>query len=771
MRRYRFLAVAGAVGAVVLALLPGASSSAVSTASPANTSDIAFDVPRIVDPIHLYGEPDLRVGPDGVMYVSGPQGTGVQRSIWNQSVDNGDSYRLVQDKKIPNDPSTFTAVFPTKSTLGPGGGDTEIIVTRKNRVYYSDLYALLCYTTAYSDNHAKDITSSPEGCSEPGADRQWFGLFDPLPSDHTISPYDGAHGHILYQKYQPLTSGSKVDWAFEDDPNNWHRNDPAGAIATTPNVSPTSASIVVDQHTGDVLTVVGQGDDDGLALAVGVPNNTAPAGTHLTYHYNPIIPSLPGDPSTLFPTITQDKFRNVYVAWVDSASPMNSAHPDKPGTYQLNYMWAHPTLNGKDWTQWHGPYRINKPPSNVNLMPWMEAGRKGIVDVAWYGTDKTLAQLGPDGPSAHKNQVWWTYFAQIDRADTTTPHIVQTRASQHPMHYGDICMLGTACVTATGNRNLADFFQVTIGNDGRGRIVYNDTSNRLVSVLGTVEAIDHPGAAVVQVATQQTGVNALTGQPLSAYETRDPKAGVTDPTGDALFPVIAGSKVSAADIINVALARGDTILRVTVRTKGGALADVARAAANLFGRLVVRWQMGDVLYHAGVEQSVAGGSPTFYAGETKTTDSCSVSACDPHVLDYIAPPLPGAAAATGTAKSGSGGTTYTIDVPLSAVGNPTKTSLLEQVAAYVLVAPTPASFQNTKLQTDADEVPLEVEGARAFNFKAAAVPGGILPPDNAGNGGGNGGGLATTGLPIATPLIALALVAAGLLLRRRRTAR
>jgi hypothetical protein len=186
--------------------------------------------------------------------------------------------------------------------------------------------------------------------------------------------------------------------------------------------------------------------------------------------------------------------------------------------------------------------------------------------------------------------------------------------------------------------------------------------------------------------------------------------------------------------------------------------------------------MGDVLYHAGVDQSALGNAPTFYAGRTTSTDSCSVSACDPHSLDYVAPPLGGAAAAAGTAKTSASGTTYTIDVPLTAIGKPTEKSLLEEVSAYVFAAPTPASLPNSKPQTDAEEVPLLIEGARAFNFAAASAPGGILSPteepgtspDQSTPGRNNGPGLATTGLPVVLPAVALLLVIGGVLLRRRR---
>jgi hypothetical protein len=672
---------------------------------------IRFGVPRIVDPIHTYGEPDIKVAPNGTVYVSGPQGTGVQRSIWNASYDNGDSYRLVQDNKTGSAPAS--AAFPTKSTMGPGGGDTEIAVDRHSNVYYADLYALACYTTGYSSNNGKTVQSTPLGCSSPGADRQWFGVFDPAKSDHTVSPYKGPKP-IVYMKYTALTSGSKIDYTTGADPTNWHQNDPAALIATNSPYSPTDAPITVDQHTGDVLTAVSM-PGNGLALAIGKPAKNGSA--HLNFHYQTIVPHLKGNPSTLFPGFTEDAGRNLYVVWVDDSD------------YQVYYSWAAP--KGSGWGKWHKPIHINRPPSAVNLMPWVAGGGKGIIDVAWYGTNLSLKQLGSDGPSAQKHQAWWTWFAQINRAATDRPHIVQAKASPHPMHYNDICMLGTGCITATGNRNLADFFEVVIDNAGRARIVYTDTSNGLVSAAGNVEAADHSGAALVSVATQQTGLNAWTGRPLKPRESAAPIAGVTDPVGDARYPVLGGAKLAGADIERLTMGRHGKSLRITVQLRHGTIGSAAQAAGASYGRLVVRWQMGNVLYHAGVDEDAASANRTFYAGRTQSTDSCSVSACDPHTLDYVAPPLQGGVAATGKAKIGQN-SIYTIDVPLSAIGKPSKHRLLEEVTGYVFASSVPGSVQDSKIQSDTDEVPLELEGTRSFNYRdgasaVAAVRRGLLP--------------------------------------------
>src|SRR3954470_3371852 len=124
MRRALGAAFVAACCAVLFAT-PGG----VARGAPAATS--AFGVPRVVDPIHAYGEPDIKVAPNGDVHVSGPQGTGVQRSIWNVSRDNGDSYRVVNAVPFataapPCSLAPAVCLEINKSSLGPGGGDTEI---------------------------------------------------------------------------------------------------------------------------------------------------------------------------------------------------------------------------------------------------------------------------------------------------------------------------------------------------------------------------------------------------------------------------------------------------------------------------------------------------------------------------------------------------------------------------------------------------------------------------------------------------------------------
>jgi hypothetical protein len=414
---------------------------------------VTFGVPRVVDPIHAYGEPNMIVNPNGTVHASGPQGTGVQRSIWNISVDGGDSYRLAQATQCPgpcptNPAYDTTALLPSKSDLGPGGGDTELAADHAGHVYYNDLYALTCFSASYTEDDGKTIQSSPAGCSHPGGDREWMALFDPQPSDHTISPYTGTVP-LLYMEYADQTAGDRVD--FTTDGVDYHLGDQAGEYCDDSTHKPNHGVPLVDQYTGDFLGLCTD-EGGGLALARGVPDATG----HLTFDYTTAVPpdAMEGSPETLFPILTEDTARNIYAVWIEDQ------------TYQAYYAWAAPGPDNT-WSKWSDKIRLSKPPSNTNLMPWAKAGGPGILDVAWYGTTSTLADLGPDGPSARKDQTWDVYFVQADKANSTAPHLVQVKATPHPMHYNDICMLGTLCISAQGNRNQADFFKLTVEPAGR----------------------------------------------------------------------------------------------------------------------------------------------------------------------------------------------------------------------------------------------------------------------------------------------------------------
>ncbi len=310
--------------------------------------------------------------------------------------------------------------------------------------------------------------------------------------------------------------------------------------------------------------------------------------------------------------------------------------------------------------------------------------------------------------------------------------------------------------------------------NGRARIIYTDSSNRLSQANGTDTAADHQGAALDTIVTQNTGVSALTGKPLTPYESTAPISGITDPAGDALFKPLGGTKVPGADILSVSVEKAGADIRFKVKL-AAPLSGAAVAAGTAAAQLVVRWQMGDVLYFAAAESNPLG-VESFYGGKTDAVDLCSVSGCKPNYLTYNAAPNKGVVSGTGSSDGG----TYVINVPLSAVGSPTDKSLLESVMGFVVASPGPGAVPQNNGTDFLDIAPLQLEGTKTFNarFGAAAASGPAaplkpetpaVPPTTPTTPTTGGGGLAATGLTTGVPIAAVVLLLAGLAVRRKRS--
>ena len=183
-----------------------------------------------------------------------------------------------------------------------------------------------------------------------------------------------------------------------------------------------------------------------------------------------------------------------------------------------------------------------------------------------------------------------------------------------------------------GNRNLADFFNVTIDSSGAAEIVYDDMSNGLIQA-GNSNPADHAGAAVVTV-IRQNGGPGLYGPNVTGPSAK-PVAGLKDVAGDALYPVIGGTNLPAMDVIDNTLGLSGTTLTVTMRVADlTQLAAAGQATKGVLQEYVTRWQMGNKLYYAEMYASNSLSTAQFSAGTVQSVDLCSVSACDHHVLLY-----------------------------------------------------------------------------------------------------------------------------------------
>ena len=778
-------------------------------AAPAPSDPITFSTPAVMDPIHTYGEPNIGINPaDGSMYDSGPQGTGVQRSGWEGSVDGGSTFRIVgqcvnaqsfvaatQPCPIPGGPNA--AQDQETTTAAPGGGDGEQKFDSSGTQYFADLYALACQRVAYTKDDGATAPEQPFGCGQShptcgdpasaspcpgeGSDRQWLAVLDPgflheksIP--HPAAAPDGSHYSgpfpVVYMEYNNLQTvqNNCSDWWMIGNPGN-----PATGLQYQPANNPTTGNFgcdgypSVDQETGQVLeaSTCSVKSTSSVCLNIGTPDSSGflhfrddAGGPGLIT----VASGLKDDAADLFVVSSMDSAQNLHVSWGEDPSSSTAVPANNGEDWQ---MFTTVASAASGWTNWATPVRVSQAPANVNIMPWVAAGDgpecetsaaarvacAGRSDTSWYGTSDNA-----EGPSstAPGNQVWDVYMAQVvwpvdpaTGAYTGGAPLRNTmvKVTPHPMQYGGICLLGTGCITAQGNRNVADFFEVAVDKNGAAVIAYDDNSNNLLQPGAPAgeQAADHAGAGVITIARQTSGPGlAGTDVPVNPqYESATPTSGMSKTNADALYPVIGGTNVPGLDLTasKLALSSDASSLTVTMKVSdlsGGALQNAFSTVPGTTSlSYVTRWLMpsaakGGVcslpastactLFYAMAEltpATVAGGAPTvqFYAGAAQSVDLCSVSACFPHVVYYPETPSPAANSVSGTFDQSTG--TISIQVPVADVGAPAATSLLEEVGSYSFASDHPQGAV-TNAQAQADDVPFEVDGICCFNFQAAS---------------------------------------------------
>jgi len=743
----------------VLLLGAGSVPLAAQTTSSASTSPpIGFEVPAVVDPIHTNGEPDIGIDPLGRVFVSGPTGTGTQRSVWLGSVDRGHSFRIINPGVPPS------ALAGTNAP--PGGGDTDIAFDRSGKQYFADLYALTCLRTATTSDGGATVNQDiyPAGCAGvPGADRQWLAVYDPAPDTPNQSAYTGPRP-LIYLEYNNVVSGAQWNKSNSDTDKS-----PGGpglifVAATKGTTSPCVANVsfyapfgadghpAIDQVTGKVFQAAGFQNPDptySLLLNIGTPDSngdltfldfpsaTQPCGDSSQLIH--IADKLPGSPDTLFSALSMDSARNLFAVWAISSS---SQHPER----RQVFVSAASAASG--WRNWAAPIQVSDGSTRtgdaVNVFPWIKAGGPGRADAVWYGSNLNV------DPSSQNNQAWNVFMAQAVYPTGSTgaitgaaPSISLVKVTPHPMHYNDVCLAGSGCILQQGNRNLADFFVITIDQTGAAEIVYDDTSNGLAQPGFTPtgnQTVDHAGAGVITIARQSSGPGLFGGNVSGASNA--PTTGITDAFGDALYPVIGGANVPGMDILSnsIALSGGTLIVTTRIVDLSNPAATATRIPGAIYLQYVTRWQMGNTIYYAAMENTALN-QPIFYAGKAQSVDLCSVSACFPHVITYPEPgSAPGFTGAMETgsincpsAPSASNPCTLTIKVNVADVGNPTSSSLLEEIGSYSF-ASAHQSGVTTNAQAEADDVPLEIDGACCYNtFPPPPQP----PPCRAADGDGN----------------------------------
>src|SRR5438876_2024322 len=418
LRNFASLGIAALLSGASPATVPvanaSASASGNASATASTSSGIGFQVPTVVDPIHTNGEPDIAIDVQGRVFVSGPTGTGTQRSTWFGSVDGGQTFRVMA-QKTPPDP-IIGILAP-----GPGGGDTDITFDRSGKQYFADLYALTCLRVAVTGPTNSGATDQenvyPRGYDLTlGADRQWLAVYDPAPGTPNQSAYTGPRP-LIYLEYNNLVGpgpNGGAQWNKSTDGLIFVNGtaDEGTAVPLGAVYSPFGADgyPAIDQVTGKVFQAAGCSaglcGSEGLYLNIGTPDSTGTlhfldavaGGQDLSKLIK--IADTNGSPDTLFSVLSIDSARNLVVVWcIDNDD----------WTKRQVFVSAASAASG--WANWTTPVQVSDGSTAtgdaVNVFPWIKAGGPGRADAVWYGQDKNV------DPSSQNGQAWNVFMSQV----------------------------------------------------------------------------------------------------------------------------------------------------------------------------------------------------------------------------------------------------------------------------------------------------------------------------------------------------------------------
>jgi hypothetical protein len=404
------------------------------------------------------GEPSNRTDYLGNAYVGAIRGFPAGVDLWkfdlNPSSATYDANLMNPAYKGQPD------AFPTNSLFdvgADGGGDIDLAVGFQPPAVGNGLptvaeVSLIAanISASKSTDQGSTFTLDPAGSYIPADDRQW------------IEFYKGDTVFMLYRAPIPATPlwvATSIDGGL------------TYPVTSSLNLSGTTPGYIsVDQNTGWVYAA----HENSSALMV---------SRALFDPANPLTPlsfaTATVDNTTshahLFDSVKVGHDGTVYALWSDDHNIYYSYSKDHGQTWSVKAQVSNPNFTIND--------RFGNPQTvKTNIFPWMEAGSAGRVDFVWFATTES---------TNNDNADWVVMFAQATNANTSTPAIRQVVASDHFIHAGNVSEMGLG---GASNRNLLDYFQVSLDPQGGAMIAFADDHNDFTGHTYVTHQISGPSA-------------------------------------------------------------------------------------------------------------------------------------------------------------------------------------------------------------------------------------------------------------------------------------
>ena len=362
------------------------------------------------------GEPSIQVDSKGTIFVAGVCCVVASSPTW-YSKDGGKTFEELQT--------------PGHAREWSVGAEGDLAVDEEGRTYFVDTYIPGMITTRWSDHgDTWDFTAPTAGVTPGVNDRPWLAW-----SKKALSLY--VNYGIGTQVYTSTDNGQS--WS-SPGMNSWN-----GSTDGQPFFP---GHVSADRNTGTQWLAGVVHDAKGRALI----------GAHVSKDggatFNESVVSYPQRKDGFTPVFVGasavDSAGNGYVTW---------------GTYDnggCDVYYAASTNDGKSWNK---PVKVNSG-GGCATFPWIAAGADGKISVVWYETQYSKTIPGVSQALAYQDAIpadtpWTVHAAAITRATAPKPSITSAEIpTKGPILLGPL------------QRELWDFFQVTIGPDGRMYIAF-----------------------------------------------------------------------------------------------------------------------------------------------------------------------------------------------------------------------------------------------------------------------------------------------------------
>jgi hypothetical protein len=409
-------------------LLPAAVVAAVAAtlAAPDAGAVPTFGSPVVVTSKDV-SEPGIDIAADGTIYVNGPGGIAVN------SGGPGPSFLF----RSTNAGASFTETSNLTRLDGPGGGDSDLVVTPEGRLAWTDLWvgssSVACDPIDKGDTW---ITNPVQGVV--AQDRQW------------LAATPGAVYHLTHQ----LEGGLVVSKSF-DCGATYQVHNLAVSVAAQGYCLCYPGNIIAEAGAGPLGNGVAGTLTDKVGLifptAGGLGSTTQgisfakSVDGGVTWTQHTIVAPAAKNRRGVFPVVANGGGGNLYAVWYEDGK----------------IAFAKSTTWGDSWS---GVTYVSG--SDSALMPWVAANGSKVA-IAYYG------KTGSD---------WFVRYTESTDSGVTFSSPVSADSTK--VKHNTPCIAGTAC---NGDRELGDFLQVALDANNKANIVYVHSyeSQTLLGVFGT----------------------------------------------------------------------------------------------------------------------------------------------------------------------------------------------------------------------------------------------------------------------------------------------